>query len=43
MTLKQCQIDHIKPLASGGTNTEANLQALRRECHFEKTQEENKS
>ena len=37
MSLKNCQIDHIKPLASGGTNNEANLQASCRECHFGKT------
>ena len=40
MSLKQCQIDHIKPLASGGNNNDTNLQCICRECHFEKTQEE---
>ena len=40
MTLKQCQIDHISPLACGGTNDDINLQSICKECHFEKTQEE---
>ncbi len=34
------QSDHIKPVASGGTNNTADLQAICRECHFGKTQEE---
>ena len=37
---KNLQIDHILPLANGGTNDEDNLQALCKECHFEKTKEE---
>ena len=40
MAFKNCQIDHIKPLASGGTNADGNLQSICRECHFEKTKEE---
>ena len=36
MTIKQCQIEHIKPLASGGTNNDINLQSICKECHFEK-------
>ena len=37
---KLAHIDHVKPLAAGGTNDEANLQILCRECHFEKSQAE---
>ena len=37
---EKLQIDHIIPLASGGTNDEDNLQALCKLCHFEKTKEE---
>jgi len=33
-------IDHIKALANGGTNDPENLQVLCKECHFEKTREE---
>lgn len=35
------EIDHIKPLASGGSNDLNNLQALCNSCHKEKTSEEN--
>lgn len=31
------QVDHIRPLAYGGTNYEDNLQSLCTECHREKT------
>ncbi len=34
------QIDHIKPLANGGTNNMENLQAICENCHAEKTSEE---
>lgn len=34
------QIDHITPVALGGTNDEANLQALCPNCHSAKTQRE---
>jgi 5-methylcytosine-specific restriction enzyme A len=34
-------IDHIKPLASGGTNQIDNLQALCKSCHQDKTANEN--
>ena len=34
------QIDHIKPLANGGTNAESNLQALCKKCHYSKSKEE---
>lgn len=37
---KKLQIDHIKPLASGGSNDISNLQALCASCHKIKTQEE---
>jgi 5-methylcytosine-specific restriction protein A len=30
-------VDHIVPLARGGTNDEANLQSLCRRCHVAKT------
>ena len=33
-------IDHIKPLANGGTNEKDNLQLLCVECHFDKTRNE---
>lgn len=33
-------IDHIKPIANGGKNTIDNLQALCKNCHKEKTQNE---
>ncbi len=42
LKLKQTHIDHIKPLASGGTNDDNNLQSLRNECHFEKKLKKNK-
>ena len=38
--LKTFHIDHILPLASGGTNDEDNLQILCKECHFTKTKAE---
>ena len=37
---KGSQIDHIQPLALGGTNETENLQVLCKECHFEKTRAE---
>jgi hypothetical protein len=33
----ELQIDHITPLANGGTNDIFNLQTLCKKCHFEKT------
>jgi 5-methylcytosine-specific restriction enzyme A len=38
---KKYDIDHIKPLASGGTNKIDNLQALCKACHRDKTANEN--
>jgi 5-methylcytosine-specific restriction enzyme A len=38
---KRYEIDHIKPLASGGTNQIDNLQALCKACHRDKTANEN--
>ena len=35
------EIDHIIPLSHDGTNDETNLQALCKECHYDKTQEDN--
>ena len=35
---KQFHIDHIKPLANGGTNDDINLQALCPTCHRDKCQ-----
>ena len=40
LTMSNFQIDHIHPLSAGGTNDENNLQALCKECHFDKTQSE---
>jgi hypothetical protein len=37
---KGMHIDHIIPLASGGTNESENLQVLCKKCHFEKSKEE---
>lgn len=34
---RRLEIDHIVPLADGGTSEQANLQALCRACHMEKT------
>jgi hypothetical protein len=34
------EIDHIMPLACGGTNEPTNLQCLCKKCHFEKTKTE---
>ena len=34
------QVDHIKPKARGGTDDEANLEVLCRDCHDEKTLKE---
>ena len=38
--IKETQIDHIIPLANGGTNDEENLQLLCKPCHFEKSKQE---
>ena len=38
--LSGMEIDHIKPLASGGDNSYDNLQVLCKPCHFVKTKEE---
>ena len=38
--LKKFQVDHIVPLASGGSNDEENLQALCVGCHTEKSKKE---
>jgi 5-methylcytosine-specific restriction protein A len=38
--IKETHIDHIIPLANGGTNDEENLQLLCKPCHFEKTKHE---
>ena len=37
---KSFHIDHIRPLANGGTNEMSNLQALCKTCHIEKSREE---
>lgn len=34
------QVDHIRPLADGGTDTDANLQAICKPCHDAKTKQE---
>ena len=41
MKAESFQIDHIKPLASGGSNEMDNLQPLCKDCHKEKTIIEN--
>jgi hypothetical protein len=40
LQLKQTHIDHVIPLAGGGTNDTENLQILCKERHFEKAQQE---
>ena len=35
------EVDHILPLADGGTDEVGNLQAINRECHARKTVAEN--
>jgi len=40
MTMKDMQIDHIVPLATGGTNDSDNLQALCKKCQLDKTKTE---
>ncbi len=40
LNLKSFHIDHIVPLACGGTNEKNNLQILCQPCHFEKTRTE---
>ena len=40
LTEKNYHIDHILPLACGGTNEKDNLQILCKPCHFEKTKNE---
>ena len=37
---KGFHIDHITPIACGGTNEENNLQLLCKNCHYEKTKHE---
>jgi len=37
---KTTQIDHIKPLMSGGTDTDDNVQGLCDDCHARKTRRE---
>lgn len=34
------EVDHIKPVAEGGTDDPENLQAINRDCHKTKTQAE---
>lgn len=34
------EVDHIKPVAFGGTDDPGNLQAINRDCHKAKTQAE---
>ena len=35
------QVDHIIPLAIGGTNSKRNLQSLCGDCHLKKTRKDN--
>ena len=37
---KDFHIDHITPLACGGSNEAENLQILCKPCHFDKTRQE---
>jgi 5-methylcytosine-specific restriction enzyme A len=39
-SVTKLQIDHIRPLANGGTNDLSNLQGLCKTCHREKSQDE---
>lgn len=34
------EVDHIVPIAEGGTDAESNLQAMNRDCHAKKTAQE---
>jgi len=36
------EVDHIIPKAKGGTDADANLQAINRECHLRKTNEDDR-
>lgn len=40
LNIDNCQFDHIKPRALGGSNTMNNMQALCPNCHAEKTKED---
>lgn len=40
LKLGNCEIDHIKPLSAGGLDHISNLQLLCKECHYDKTNEE---
>ncbi len=40
MKLIANEIDHIKPLSQGGTDDDANLQSMHKDCHAEKTKRE---
>ena len=40
LKLGNCEIDHILPLSAGGKDHVSNLQLLCKECHFDKTNEE---
>jgi len=42
VTGRDAQVDHIKPVAKGGLDTEDNLQLLCATCHSTKTDTENK-
>lgn len=37
----ELEIDHIRPVKSGGDDRPSNLQTLCRECHIKKTSREN--
>ncbi|WP_427847013.1 HNH endonuclease [Corynebacterium pygosceleis] len=39
-TTEATEVDHIKPVAEGGTNTATNLRAVCRPCHRQKSLEE---
>lgn len=43
LDINDFHIDHVKPLAEGGSNDISNLQILCRECHYQKTKEENEN
>lgn len=42
-TCAEFELDHIQPLARGGTNEFSNFQALCKECHKAKTSQENEN
>jgi len=40
LDVQHFEVDHIQPLAEGGTNSVENLQVVCKQCHFQKTRGE---